>query len=476
MPVTDLRPLHDWSGPSAVLTLWCPSAASMEHAKRAPVSCVLPSYEQEQHLHAFRACEQRHEVMARLLVVVWEERGRCDLRAMTHVVTTHVRRHDTYHSWFEERDGAIVRHVLEAPAGIQMEPSMLGDVSAEDWQAHVMATPAPFAWDCFRFGILQRMSGFTCFASIDHLHADATVIAFLMTEIRSAYRAVIDGEKPHHLGPPGSYLDYCIDQRRRAAAMTLADPEVKRWIAFLERNNGRMPAFALPLGVLEDRYQAEYVHVDILDDTVMDAFELVCHAYGARAIGGLLACAALTERELAGRSRYSVVTPTTTRRSPDAFRTTGWCVGVVPIDFDVQQQTFPELALTAQRNFDERLSLAEVPVELVLELAAGLPTVGSVATGGVMLSYMDVNVSPLSAQIASEWHQANGRVYINRGIAAQVAIWLFRTQRGLSLTAAYPANETARASMRRYVKAFAGACRRAADAAMPTCSDVGLDR
>jgi len=41
---------------------------------------------------------------------------------------------------------------------------------------------------------------------------------------------------------------------------------------------------------------------------------------------------------------------------------------VVPIDFDVQQRTFPELALIAQSNFDERLSLADIPIELVLEL------------------------------------------------------------------------------------------------------------
>jgi hypothetical protein len=86
---------------------------------------------------------------------------------------------------------------------------------------------------------------------------------------------------------------------------------------------------------------------------------------------------------------------------------------------------------------------------------------------------MDVSVPPLSAQIAREWHQANGRVYINQGVAAQVALWLFRTQRGLSLTAAYPANGTARASMHRYVNALAGACRRAADALIPTYSHVG---
>lgn len=471
--MTDLRPLHDWTGPPATLTLWSPSAASLESAKRAPLSAVAPSYEQEQHLRAFRACDQRHEAMARLLVIVWDETGRCDLRAMTHVVTAHLRRHDTYHSWFEERGGSILRHVLADPGTIQMEPSTLGEVSAADWQKHVMSTHTPFAWDCFRFGVLQRAGGFTCFASIDHLHADATVIAFLMEDIRSAYRAVLDGERKLRAGQPGSYLDYCASQRQRAATTTLADPEVKEWMAFLLRNNGRRPSFALPLGVLEDRYRAEYVHVDVLDDAGMSAFESACHACGARAIGGLLACAALTERDLAGRSHYSVVTPTTTRRSPRAFRTTGWCVGVVPIDFDVQERTFAELATAAQVNFDERLPLASVPIELVLELAAGLPSVQSAATGGVMLSYMDVNVPPLGAHIAREWHQANGRVYINRGMAAQVALWFFRTQRGLSLTAAYPANETAHASMHRYVEALAGACRRAASAGMPAHSDVG---
>jgi hypothetical protein len=473
MAVTDLRPLHDWSGPPATMTLWRPSAASIESAKRAPVSPVLPSYEQEQHLRAFRACEQRHEAMARLLVFVWDEPGRCDLSAMTHVVTAHLRRHDTYHSWFEERGGAILRHVLADPAVIQMESSTPGEVSAEDWQKHVMTTPAPFAWDCFRFGILQRASGFTFFASIDHLHTDATVIACLITEIRSAYRAVLDGEAPHQFGLPGSYLDYCTTQRQRAAMTTLADPAVKEWIAFLHRNNGRMPSFALPLAALEDSCHAEYHRVDILDDPVMTAFESACYASRARVIGALLACAALTERELTGRSRYSVVTPTTTRRSPQAFGTTGWCVGVVPIDFEVQERTFPELARIAQRNFDERLRLASVPIELVLELAVGLPTIRSVATGGVMLSYIDANFSSFGAQVAREWQQANGRVYINQGMAAQVALWFFRTQRGLSLTAAYPANGTARASMHRYVEAFAGVCRRAADALISTQAEAG---
>lgn len=434
----------------------------MESARQAPVSPVAPSFEQEQHLRAYRACEQREEEMARLLIVVWEEPGRCDLRAMTHVLTAHLRRHDTYHSRFEEQGDVIVRRALADPRAIQLEPVALGVASAEDWRREVMATPGPFAWDCFRFGILQRATGFTCFASIDHLHADATVIAFLMEEIHTAYHAVLDGEALPRLAPPGRYLDYCTSQHQRAIAMTLANDAVAEWIAFLRRNRGRMPPFPLPLGALEDRCLAEHLHVDILDAAAMTGFEGACVTSGARVIGGLLACAAMTERDLAGSLRYSVITPTTTRRSPEAFRTTGWCTGVVPIDFDLGEHSFGELAVTAQQAFDSRLPLANVPIERVLELAAGLPDIRPVATGGVMLSYMDANLPPLSAHVARHWHQANGRVYINQGMAAQVALWFFRTQRGLSLTAAYPANASAAASMKRYIEALRAVCNRVA--------------
>jgi hypothetical protein len=471
--VADLRPLHDWSGTPAVLTLWRPSLRAIDSARHAPVSTVPPSYEQEQHLRAFRACENRQEEMARLLIVVWEETGQCDLRAMSHVVTSHLRRHDTYHSWFEERGDTMLRHVLTDPAVIQMEPITLGELSAEEWQQHVMETPSPFTWDCFRFGILQRATGFTCFVSIDHLHADATVIAFLMEEIHAGYRAALDGEAPPRHAPPGRYVDYCVSQRLRADKAVLTDPDVEEWVAFLARNGGRMPPFPLQLGVLDDRCLAEYVTLDVVDAAGMTDFESACHASGARVIGGLLACAALTERHLAGNLRYSVVTPTTTRKSPEAFRTTGWCVGVVPIDFEVGAQGFAQLAVSAQRVFDERLGLANMPIERVLELAAALPEIRPAATGGVMLSYMDANLPPLSAHIARSWHQAKGRVYINQGMAAQVALWFFRTQRGLTLTAAYPANVTARSSMLRYVDALAGTCREAAGVALPAPSHAG---
>ena len=35
------------------------------------------------------------------MVVSWDIPGICDIAAMTRAITTHVRRHDTYHSAFE---------------------------------------------------------------------------------------------------------------------------------------------------------------------------------------------------------------------------------------------------------------------------------------------------------------------------------------------------------------------------------------
>ena len=43
----------------------------------------------------------------------WDIPGACDIPVMTAAINAHVRRHDTYHSWFEFEDGVIVRHVIE---------------------------------------------------------------------------------------------------------------------------------------------------------------------------------------------------------------------------------------------------------------------------------------------------------------------------------------------------------------------------
>lgn len=71
-----------------------------------------------------------------------EVSGRCDLRAMTYVINAHLRRHDTYRSWFEYRDAdRIVRRTVADPADIEFEPTEHGELTSAQLQDHIVATP-----------------------------------------------------------------------------------------------------------------------------------------------------------------------------------------------------------------------------------------------------------------------------------------------------------------------------------------------
>jgi hypothetical protein len=85
-----------------------------------------------------------------------------------------------------------------------------------------------------------------------------------------------------------------------------------------------------------------------------------------------------------------------------------------------------------------------------------------------MLSYLDAHLPPMNARSAKEWFELGGSVYLNAGAAGQVSLWFCRTPLGLSLTAAYPANATARASIARYIDTLAETCRRVAASASAT--------
>ena len=87
-----IRTIHDWMGSSGVLTSWNPSAASLAKLRNAPVSSVPVSYQQSQHIRAFRSHERNGTDMARLNIAERDMPGKCDVRAMTHVINAYVRR------------------------------------------------------------------------------------------------------------------------------------------------------------------------------------------------------------------------------------------------------------------------------------------------------------------------------------------------------------------------------------------------
>lgn len=447
-----LTAIHDWADAPGSLVSWSPSPGCLTKLAQAPVSDVPASYQQEQHIRTFRQHAANGLEMARLLIPAWTMPGRCDVRAMTFVINSYLRRHDTYHSWFEfdDRD-QVVRHTVDNPSDIQFVATRHGEMSAPQWREQILQTPSPLQWDCFRFGIIQRADHFTFYASIDHVHADAMFVVAMFVEVHMNYAALVEGGAPIRFPEAGRYLDYCRRQRDYTGDLRLESPEVAEWMDFLRANGGTMPKFSLPLGDPDIPCLGDLITVTLMDANDSDRFESVCAQAGVRFIGGMFACAAIAERELVGIDTYNVITPTTTRSTPAEFMTTGWFTGIVPISVPVQGKSFIEVAREAQQQFDSRLHLANVPIERVFELGGSEPGIRSPEPGVPMLSYLDIGLPPLNPVVMGQWHAQNGTLYTDLGAAKQIGMWVNRRDTGTTITIAYPDNPVARESVARYV-------------------------
>ena len=447
-----LTAIDDWADVPGSLVTWSPSPGCLAKVAQAPVSDVPASYQQEQHIRTYRHHQANGLEMARLLIPAWNIPGRCDIRAMTFVINSYLRRHDTYHSWFEFDDSdRVVRHAIANPADIGFVATRHGEMAAAQWRDQIHQTPSPLQWDCFRFGVIQRADHFTFFASIDHVHADAMFVVGLFAEMHMNYLALAEGGAPIRLPEAGRYLDYCVRQRSYTSGLTLDSPDVVEWIDFLKRNKGTLPKFPLSLGDPDIPCMGDLITVTLMDAHDSDRFEAVCAQAGVRYIGGVFACAAMAERELTGSDTYNVITPTTTRSTPAEFMTTGWFTGIVPISVPVEGVLFAGVAQAAQKAFDEGLYLANVPIERVLELAEALPGIRPPGPGVPMLSYLDIGLPPLNPVVMAQWQDQNGTLFVDLGAANQIGMWVSRNDTGTTITVAYPDNAIARESVAQYV-------------------------
>ncbi|WP_281374044.1 condensation domain-containing protein [Mycobacterium vicinigordonae] len=460
-----LGTITDWIPVPGVSWTWCATPASIQAARRAPKSTVPPSYVQARHLKGFRERQARGLDMSRLLVMAFDMPGECDIRALTYVFNAHLRRHDTYRSWFEfvgaGPTATIVRHTIGDPASIELAAVNRGQMSPAQWQEHLLQTPSPLQWDCFRFAIIQRDDHFTVCISVDHLHVDPMFVGGVFWEIRAMYNELIDGEGPLALPPAGSYADYCLRERDYTSALTLRSPEVQGWIEFFEHNDGALPQFPLPLGDTALSTKGELLTLRLLDARQTARFEDACSAAGARFSGGVFAATALTEHELTGAPTYYAVTPIGTRSTPADFMTTGWFIGHAPFAVPVAP-TFGETARGAQSAFDANTHLAKVPFERVLELAPWLrpPPAHS---GFPMLSFLDAGVPPLSAMVATQLSQTNTRAFSDGRIASRVCMWVNKFHEETTITASFPSNPIAYESVARYLETMRSVYVRAAE-------------
>lgn len=446
------------AGPGSVVS-WQPSPASSAKALQAPLSAVPASDTQAEHLYCFRGNATQGREIPRLLVVSWDIAGQCDTRAMTYALNSHLRRHDTYRSWFAFSDADhILRHTISDPTDIELAPTFHGAMTAAQWRDHILATPNTLQWDCFRFMAIQRSDHFTFFVSVDHLHSDFMSVCVAFAEIHRMYDALVDGGRPIRLSEAGSYDDYCVRRWAALSALTLESPEIRQWIQFAEENGGTLPDIALPLG--DELAPSGLMNAQLMDARQTAEFESACITAGARFSGGVFACAALAEFELTGAATYYGLTSAETRRTPADFMTTGWFTGHVPLTVPINASSFADTVRAAQTSFDSCKDLADVPFRVAIDLAPWLkwPQRHHLP----MLFYFDATVPPLSAIFGRQAEGLNVGMYFS-GVAAEFNIRVFRLETETQVMVRFPDNPVARDSVTRYISVLKSVYARVAD-------------
>lgn len=439
--------IADWVPEPGRVVSWSPSPAALAEARDAPIDPVPASYIQTLHLRNSCAYAARGLRMSRLLITAWNIPGQCDIRDMTYVINAHIRRHDTYHSWFELSDGErVVRRTIREPGRIALLPNRHGEMTSAQCQEQAAATPNPTQWDCFRFMIIQRADHFTFCLSVDHIYIDAMLMGVLFAEIHTMYAALAGSKPPLRLGEAGSYRDYCVRQHQFTSALTLDSPPVRAWIDFAERNGGSLPDCQLPLGDVSA--PSMIMSQQLLDAQQTAAFETACTAAGVRFSGGVFACAARAEFELTGTETYCAIVPIDTRVAPVDFITTGWFIGFVPIVVPVDPASFASTARGAQASFDSNRDLAQVPFDRVRELA---PWLEAPKHGSPLLFHLDAGVPPFSAVTNSHLEGLGARVWYDGGTATQLDIRVNRFEKETHVMVLLPNNPVARESVARYM-------------------------
>jgi hypothetical protein len=409
------------------------------------------SYQQAQHARLAYYAKELGRQLPRLMIVAWDIPGVCEIPAMTAAINAHVRRHDTYHNWFEFENDDIVRRTIDSPVVIDFVPVEFGNMSAEQIRIHAMTTtPETLEWGCFTFGIVQHTDHFTIYASVDHLHIDGMSAGLIFLDIHLMYQNLRQAT-PTALPQVGSYCDYTVRQRQEVASLTLRSPQIKDWIEFAQDIDGDWPSFPLPLGDTWANNKGDFLTVDLLDTAQTESFDTVCREAGARFSGGALACAALAERELRGTETYHGFTAYDTRTPDVDTMSVGWFASVFPVTVPTGNGYFPEVARAAQKSFDATKHLAGVPFERVLELAAPdqlgikLPT-----RPAMMVSFIDFRTIPL----ATLWEETNFGTYGDCLSLGGINMWVNRHVAKTTVTISFPDNPIARESVHRYIAAL----------------------
>ncbi|WP_306360926.1 condensation domain-containing protein [Nocardia sp. CC227C] len=446
--------IDDWRPKGGQLTVIRPSETSRAAAFRARTDATPPSFQQDAYLEMARTAKRSGRRFDRLVLCAFTLDGAPDIPALVRAATTIVRRHDSFHSWFEiDGDFGIQRRVLE-PGDIELTADSWGEIDGPLVSRILQRlTPGPTSWDCFTFAVIDHGTSFTFVVASDHINCDAVSGGIISGELVQLY---YDTGGVQHLDavPAASYREHCGRERSRAAALDARSPQIVAWADRIMANGGRLPSFPLPLrepGTRESASAASDRRV-LLSGGAADRFEAECGRAGVRLVSGIFAAAARAEYELSGRTRYFTLSPKNTRVSAAERRSVGWYASLIPIAFDFDPaESFVDTARRADAAFTDGRCLSEVSLHRVVELLesqAGF----EVERGWVapMLSFLDMRKLP-GAELFTA---LNFSFFGSRGTSEEVYSWVQRTHDMIWMASLFPETDIAARSMTRYCDAL----------------------
>ena len=446
-----------WQPGRGPVTTWTASPASREIMARADQDALPPSFQQEQHLRTAFSAKAEGRIVPRLIMASWDVDGWCDVAAMTDAINAHLRRHDTYHSAFDVTAETITRRTITDPDSLEFVPTVLGFMEQDQIRTHTLtATPGTLEWDCFTFGVIQKLDHFTVYANIDHLHSDGTSATVIYRDIHQTYQALVAGQ-PVALPPTAGYRDFTARQRMQVEATTLDSRPIKDWVDFAHDTGGDWPSFPLELGDTSTHSVGGVVTVELLDAEESAAFNSACRAAGARFSGGAMACAALAEHHLTGTATFHGFTPSDTRVGDVEALSAGWYASLFPVSVPAGGGDFAQMARAAQKSFDANKQMSAVPFQRVLDLAT------PEELGITLASKPSMMVSLMDFRTMADADANRLGIYLDNLSLGSINTWIIRHADQTTVTVSFPETPEARHSVHHYVGVLREAFADAAD-------------
>ncbi|MFE2536714.1 condensation domain-containing protein [Streptomyces sp. NPDC059371] len=432
------------------LVEWGFSPATVAAAAVLPTDPRPPAYIQESHIRTARSVREGGLFVPTWLGTAFDLPGQVDLDMLERALRGWTLRHETLRSGFRWVGDEMHRFTLDQD-DVTLSREVVGDFTdanllAEHLQDRFDEAADALGWPNLIFAAVVREDSTSVYLAFDHTNVDAYSLQRIPYEVQELYTAHVAGQSLTAT-PVASYVDFCEQERANANAIDDTHAIVTRWREFIGRCDGRLPEFAVDLGLRPgDALPVQkLMREPLVDADAAAAFETYCRPYGGSLVG-VLAATSLIVHELGGQPVYRTVVPFHTRLKSAWSDSVGWYVGGAPIEVPAARDFDAALA-SVRAQLHANRSLARIPLARVLRLLGEdfRPTSPDLYS---IISYVDARLIPGSAGWSEQ--KAYGLLRVSYG--DQVCAWVNRLPEGLWIACRYPDTDIASKNVRLYIE------------------------